>query len=109
VIAVDAGSNQISVLRILGDGSLSLVPSGVVSSGGIRADSIAVHGGLAYVANSGNGGSNYTGFQLRPMAATPAFQHRQLPDHRFKLPAKISRPSLMLATGITFSVHPAAL
>jgi hypothetical protein len=24
-------------------------------------------------------------------------------------PAKISRPSLMLATGITFSVHPSAL
>jgi len=84
VIAVDAGSNQISVLRILGDGSLSLVPSGIVSSGGIRPDSIAVHGGLVYVANSGNGGSNYTGFQLRPMAATPAFQLRQLPDHRFK-------------------------
>jgi 6-phosphogluconolactonase (cycloisomerase 2 family) len=66
VIAVDAGSNQISVLRILGDGSLRLVPGGVVSSGGILPDSIAVNGDLVYVANSGNGGSNYTGFQLRP-------------------------------------------
>ena len=66
VIAVDAGSNQISVLRILGDGSLSLVPGGIVSSGGILPDSVAVHGNLVYVANSGNGGSNYTGFQLRP-------------------------------------------
>ena len=66
VIAVDAGSNQISVLRILGDGSLSLVPGGIVSSGGILPDSIAVHGDLVYVANSGNGGSNYTGFRLRP-------------------------------------------
>ena len=37
VIAVDAGSNQISVLRIHADGSLSLVPSGVVSSGGTPA------------------------------------------------------------------------
>ena len=34
LIAVDAGSNQISVLRIKPDGSLSLVPGGVVSSGG---------------------------------------------------------------------------
>jgi len=66
VIAVDAGSNQISVLRILGNGSLSLVPGGIVSSGGILPDSVAVHGNLVYVANSGNGGSNYTGFQLRP-------------------------------------------
>jgi len=66
VIAVDAGSNQISVLRILGNGSLSLVPGGVVSSGGTLPDSVAVHGNLVYVANSGNGGSNYTGFRLRP-------------------------------------------
>jgi 6-phosphogluconolactonase len=66
VIAVDAGSNQISVLRILGDGSLNLVPGGIVSSGGILPDSVAIHGNLVYVANSGNGGSNYTGFQLRP-------------------------------------------
>ena len=66
VIAVDAGSNQISVLRIQRDGSLSLVPGGIVSSGGILPDSIAVHGNLVYVANSGNGGSNYTGFQLGP-------------------------------------------
>ena len=37
LIAVDAGSNQISVLRIHRDGSLSLVPGGVVSSGGTPA------------------------------------------------------------------------
>jgi 6-phosphogluconolactonase len=66
VIAVDPGSNQISVLRIVGDGSLSLVPGGIVSSGGILPDSIAVHGNLVYAANSGTGGSDYTGFQLRP-------------------------------------------
>lgn len=65
VIAVDAGSNQVSVLRILGDGALSLVPGAVVSSDGTRPDSVAVHGNLVYVANSGNGGSNYTGFRLR--------------------------------------------
>jgi 6-phosphogluconolactonase len=64
LLAVDAGSNQVSVLRIHFDGSLSLVPGGVVSSGGLLPDSIAVHGNLVYVANSGSGGSNYTGFRL---------------------------------------------
>ena len=64
LIAVDAGSNQISVLRIRHDGSLSLVPGGVVSSGGDLPVSVAVHGDLAYVANSGTGGSNFTGFRL---------------------------------------------
>jgi len=64
LIAVDAGSNQVSVLRIHFHGSLSLVPGGVASSGGTLPDSIAVHGNLVYVANSGNGGSNYTGFRL---------------------------------------------
>jgi len=66
LIAVDAGSNQVSVLRIKPDGSLRLVSHGVVSSGGLLPDSLAVSGDLVYVANSGNGGSNYTGFQLRP-------------------------------------------
>jgi len=64
VIAVDAASNQLSVLRVHRDGKLSLVPGGVVSSGGTLPDSIAVHGSLVYVANSGNGGSNYTGFRF---------------------------------------------
>src|SRR4029077_3079282 len=64
VIAVDAGSNQISVLRIHPDGSLSLVSHGVVSSGGGVPDSVAVHGHLVYVANSGAGDANYTGFRL---------------------------------------------
>ena len=64
VLAVDAGSNQISVLRVNHGGSLSRVPGGVVSSRGTLPDSIAVHGNLVYVANSGNGGSNYTGFRF---------------------------------------------
>jgi 6-phosphogluconolactonase len=64
LLAVDAGSNQISVLRVHPDGSLSLVPGGVVWSGGTLPDSIAVHGDLIYVANSGVGHSNYTGFRL---------------------------------------------
>jgi 6-phosphogluconolactonase len=66
LIAVDAGSNQVSVLRILPGGSLKQVPGPVVSSGGVLPVSVAVHGDLVYVANAGNGGSNYTGFRLRP-------------------------------------------
>jgi 6-phosphogluconolactonase (cycloisomerase 2 family) len=66
VLAVDAGSNQISVLAIGANGSLSPAPGSPVSSGGLVPVSIAVHGGLVYVANKGNGtsGSNYTGFTL---------------------------------------------
>jgi 6-phosphogluconolactonase len=64
LLAVDAGSNQVSVLRVHPGGSLSLVPGDVVSSGGTLPDSIAVHGTLVYVANSGAGRSNYTGFRF---------------------------------------------
>jgi 6-phosphogluconolactonase len=64
LLAVDAGSNQISVLRILPGGSLRLVHGGVISSGGLLPVSVAIHGDLVYVANSGTGGSNYTGFRL---------------------------------------------
>jgi hypothetical protein len=53
------------VLWISGDGSLRLVPGGVVSSGGVLPLSVAVHDNLVYVANAGNGVSNYTGFRLR--------------------------------------------
>jgi 6-phosphogluconolactonase (cycloisomerase 2 family) len=66
LIAADASSNQISVLKINGDGSLSRVRGGVISSGGVMPVSVAVHGDLVYVANAGNGGSDYTGFRLNP-------------------------------------------
>jgi 6-phosphogluconolactonase len=62
LLAVDAGSNEISVLRIRHDGSLHLVRGGVVPSGGVKPVSVAEHDGLVYVANAGAGGSNYTGF-----------------------------------------------
>jgi 6-phosphogluconolactonase len=68
LLAVDAGSNQISVLRILRDGTLRRVGRGPVSSGGVEPISIAVHENLVYVANEGDkvtgAGSNYTGFRL---------------------------------------------
>jgi 6-phosphogluconolactonase (cycloisomerase 2 family) len=66
VLVVDAGSSQISVLGVGGDGTLTAAPGSPVSSGGIEPVSIAVQGDLVYVANEGNGatGSNYTGFTL---------------------------------------------
>jgi 6-phosphogluconolactonase len=79
LIAVDAGSNQISVLQIEPFGGLRLVPGGVVSSGGVNPVSVAVHGNLVYVANApaGPGGApNVTGFtlnwagQLQPLAGS---------------------------------------
>jgi 6-phosphogluconolactonase len=76
VLAVDAGSNQVSVLRIKHDGSLNLLHDGVVSSGGRQPVSISEDHGVVYVANAGAGGSNYTGFvlnaggHLTPLAAS---------------------------------------
>src|SRR5579864_751795 len=68
LLAVDAGSNQLSVLRIKPDGSLAQVEGSPVASGGVEPVSIAAHGDLVYVANEGDKvtgtGSNYTGFTL---------------------------------------------
>jgi len=58
VIAVNAGSNEISVLKI-NKNDLELV--GVVSSGGTRPISLTLHDGLLYVLNEG-GTPNITGF-----------------------------------------------
>src|SRR5450631_729002 len=64
LLAVDAGSNQISVLRVTAGGVPVLVGQ-PVSSGGIKPVSVAVsRHGLVYVANSGAGGSGYSGFRL---------------------------------------------
>jgi 6-phosphogluconolactonase len=66
VLAVDAGSSQVSVLAVGRGGSLQPVPGGTVSSGGSQPVSIAVHDDLVYVANAGvdPGTTNYTGFVL---------------------------------------------
>jgi 6-phosphogluconolactonase len=64
LLAVDAGSNQISVLRIDDDGSLSPVAGSPFDSSGVEPDSIAVNHGLVYVSNTGQGGTNYSGFTL---------------------------------------------
>jgi len=68
LLAVDAGSNQISVLRIKPDGTLQSAAGSPVASGGVDPVSITVHDGLVYVANAGPGttlgDTNYTGFTL---------------------------------------------
>jgi 6-phosphogluconolactonase len=64
LLAVDAGSNQISVLRIKHDGSLQIADSGPVSSNGGNPVSIAVRGDLVYIANADPVSPNYTGFKL---------------------------------------------
>lgn len=80
LLATDGGSNQISVLRIADDGSLSPVSGSPFSSNGIGPNSIAIHGTLLYVSNVGDGvtagSANYTGFtldgsgQLSPIAGS---------------------------------------
>jgi 6-phosphogluconolactonase len=60
LFAVNAGSNQISVLRV-GRAGLTLVD--VVDSGGIRPISLALHENLLYVLNEG-GTPNITGFTV---------------------------------------------
>ena len=81
LLAVDAGSNQISVLRITAGGVPVLVGQ-PASSDGIKPVSVAVSPfGLVYVANSGTGGSNYTGFRLSPFGTlTP------VPDSTYAIP-----------------------
>jgi DNA-binding beta-propeller fold protein YncE len=86
LLATDPASNEISVLRIAGDGSLTLVD--VHSSNGPTPTSIATRGSLVYVANAGAGGSNYTGFRLNPVGklipipgSTYALPDNALPGH----------------------------
>jgi 6-phosphogluconolactonase len=93
LIAADAGSNQVSVLRINHDGSLSPVRHGLVSSGGATPVSIAVHGNLVYVANAGAADSNYTGFRLNPQGHL-----RPIPGSTIALPSG-SQPGDVLFNG----------
>jgi 6-phosphogluconolactonase (cycloisomerase 2 family) len=94
VLAVDPGSNEISVLRVRNDGSLDV--HNTVSSGGNVPGSLAVsmdqshpgkpapsavRGSRVYVANTGAGGVNYTGFTLNPGG-----QLRPIADSTFALP-----------------------
>jgi 6-phosphogluconolactonase (cycloisomerase 2 family) len=60
LFAVNAGSNQISVLRV---GRSGLILAGIFDSGGVRPISLTVYGNLLYVLNEG-GTPNITGFTI---------------------------------------------
>jgi 6-phosphogluconolactonase len=76
VLAVDAGSNQISVLRVSRNGSLREVGASPVPSGGAEPVSVTAYDDLVYVANAGAAATNYTGFvlsangRLRPLVGS---------------------------------------
>jgi 6-phosphogluconolactonase (cycloisomerase 2 family) len=80
LLAVDAGSGQISALRIVPDGSLEVAD--VVSSGGGNPVSIAVHDSLVFVANADPTSPNYAGFRLNPVG-----QLTPIPRSTVSLPA----------------------
>ena len=64
LFAVDAGSNQISVVAVDSDGSLQ--PAGVFSSGGVHPVSLTYTNGRLYVVNAGDSSNaaNVTGFRV---------------------------------------------
>src|SRR5262249_43090732 len=91
LLAVDAGSNEISVLRIKPHGQLQIAD--VVPSNGVAPVSTAVHEGLVYVANAGTDAPNYPGFTLN------AGGHlRAIPGSTIALPAG-SQPGDVLFNG----------
>jgi len=61
LLAVNAGSNTVSVFKVRGDG---LALQEVLPSGGTFPVSVAVHGDLVYVLNAENGGS-VQGYRIR--------------------------------------------
>ena len=91
LLAVDAGSNRISVLRIKPDGSLRIAD--VLLSNGGNPVSIAVDGGLVYVANADAENPNYTGFTLNQGGDL-----RPIPGSTVPLPAG-SQPGDVLFNG----------
>jgi 6-phosphogluconolactonase len=84
VLAVNAGSDSISVFRIRHD-VLQLVET--ESSGGVRPTSIAVRNGLVVVLNTGEP-NNITGFEL-----SPAGQLTQIPGFTRPLSAAQTAPA----------------
>jgi 6-phosphogluconolactonase len=80
LLAVDPGSNQISVESVGRPGSLTPVPGSPFPSDGVEPNSIAVSRNLVYVSNLGS--PNYTGFYL-----TPGGQLQPIPNSTVTLPA----------------------
>ncbi len=67
LLAVNAGSNTVTVFAVAGD---RLVRLQVIGSGGAFPTSIAVHGSTAYVLNAGGDGA-VAGFRLTPLGLVP--------------------------------------
>ena len=67
LLAVNAGSNDVSAFRVRGD---HLVLVNRVPSGGTTPNSVTIHHGIAYVLNSGGTG-NITGFKLSRHGLAP--------------------------------------
>jgi hypothetical protein len=86
LLVVDAGSNQISVLRVERDGSLTPVAGSPFASGGVEPNSIAVHRGLVYVSDLGSAAAGtlptYAGFYLTSLG-----QLLPIPNSTVTLPA----------------------
>ena len=61
LLAVNAGSNQVSLFEIERDGTLTL--GDIASSGGANPVSVTVHDDIAYVVNAGD--STISGFRIR--------------------------------------------
>ncbi len=74
LLAVDAASNEISVLR-LGYSGIPQPVGNPVSSGGVDPVSIAVSGDRVYVANAGAAEPNVTGFWLAPWGGLYRLPH----------------------------------
>jgi hypothetical protein len=96
LLAVDAGSNEISRLWIGRDGRLWPLPGGTISSGGNEPVSIAVARGLVYVANAGAGASNYTGFAWDRFGGL-----RPIPGATFPLPDAAQPGDVLINTTAT--------
>ncbi len=76
LLAVNAGSDQLSSFLVRGNGSLDLV--GSVPSGGMRPGSVTARGSLVYVLNIG-GTDNISGFRLSPRGVLTPIANSTLP------------------------------
>ncbi|MEP7201778.1 MAG: beta-propeller fold lactonase family protein [Ilumatobacteraceae bacterium] len=74
LLAVNAGSNQVSLFKIQRDGGLTL--GDVQSSGGLNPVSVAVHDDIAYVVNAGD--STISGFRIHHDGLEPIVGSTQL-------------------------------
>jgi 6-phosphogluconolactonase (cycloisomerase 2 family) len=66
LFASNEGSNDVSILRVLSDGTLSPAPSSPVPSGGLRPAGLAVHPSGSFLAVGNRGSGSVSVFSLSP-------------------------------------------